>query len=70
MDPLFTGNCATILRKLPDKFADLTVTSPPYADNRKGVYGERQSMNMLRGFCQFHDRVYEVLCPESFQGVS
>ncbi len=37
-DRLFLGDAATILKDLPSEFVDLVVTSPPYADNRKGPY--------------------------------
>jgi len=36
---LFLGDSKEILKKLPDNSVDLIVTSPPYADQRKGTYG-------------------------------
>ena len=36
---LFLGDSKTMLKKLPDNSVDLIVTSPPYADQRKGTYG-------------------------------
>ena len=36
---LFLGDCKTMLKKIPDNSVDLIVTSPPYADQRKGTYG-------------------------------
>lgn len=33
------GDCLSILQDYPDNFFDLIVTSPPYADSRKGTYG-------------------------------
>jgi DNA modification methylase len=33
------GDCADILRQRPGESVDLIVTSPPYADSRKGTYG-------------------------------
>jgi DNA modification methylase len=33
------GDCLKILKKYPDNFFDLIVTSPPYADSRKSTYG-------------------------------
>lgn len=33
------GDCLNVLQNLPDGFVDLIVTSPPYADQRKNVYG-------------------------------
>src|SRR5450432_2218003 len=36
---LFLGDSKDILKKLPNNSVDLIVTSPPYADQRKGTYG-------------------------------
>jgi len=33
------GDCLEILKKYPDNFFDLIVTSPPYADSREKTYG-------------------------------
>jgi len=33
------GDCEKELKKIPDNFVDLIVTSPPYADCRKNTYG-------------------------------
>ena len=36
---LHHGDCLAVLPKLPDASVNLIVTSPPYADSRKGSYG-------------------------------
>lgn len=36
---IFNGDSLAVLRTLPDASVDLVVTSPPYADQRKGTYG-------------------------------
>lgn len=36
---LYLGDSKKILKKLPDNSIDLIITSPPYADQRKGTYG-------------------------------
>ncbi len=36
---LLLGDCKQLLKKLPANSIDLIVTSPPYADQRKGSYG-------------------------------
>lgn len=36
---LITGDCRDKLADLPDESVDLIVTSPPYADQRKHIYG-------------------------------
>ena len=33
------GDCGEVLREYPDRFFDLIVTSPPYADSRVRTYG-------------------------------
>jgi DNA modification methylase len=37
--PILLGDCETILEHWPDQCVDLIVTSPPYADSRRGTYG-------------------------------
>lgn len=39
VNTLHHGDCRDVLRTLPDGHVDLIVTSPPYADSRKGTYG-------------------------------
>ena len=36
---IYLGDCAKILKKIPDNSVDLIITSPPYADQRKKTYG-------------------------------
>lgn len=36
---IITGDCLEALKKFPDSFFDLIVTSPPYADRRNKTYG-------------------------------
>jgi site-specific DNA-methyltransferase (adenine-specific)/site-specific DNA-methyltransferase (cytosine-N4-specific) len=36
---LYLGDSKKILKNLPDNSIDLIITSPPYADQRKGTYG-------------------------------
>ncbi len=38
LDVIYNDDCLERLRKIPGKSVDLIVTSPPYADNRKGAY--------------------------------
>lgn len=39
MSVILCGDCLDVLRGFPDDCIDLIVTSPPYADRRKGSYG-------------------------------
>ncbi|OQA20822.1 MAG: Modification methylase PvuII [Actinobacteria bacterium ADurb.Bin346] len=36
---IICGDCLEVLSTLPENSVDLIVTSPPYADSRKNVYG-------------------------------
>lgn len=36
---IICGDCEEVLKKLPENYIDLIVTSPPYADNRMHTYG-------------------------------
>jgi site-specific DNA-methyltransferase (adenine-specific) len=38
-DIIHCGDCAAVLKTLPDNCIDLIVTSPPYADQRRSTYG-------------------------------
>ena len=38
LDQILLGDCADVLKTLPNNSIDLIVTSPPYADNRKSTY--------------------------------
>ncbi len=39
INQMICGDCEEILKTFPDNSVDLIVTSPPYADSRKNVYG-------------------------------
>jgi site-specific DNA-methyltransferase (adenine-specific) len=39
LNSILPGDCAQVLTTLPDACVDLTVTSPPYADQRTHTYG-------------------------------
>ena len=39
LDTILLGDCEDILANLPDDSIDLIFTSPPYADQRRQVYG-------------------------------
>ncbi len=38
-DKYLVGDCQDVLKKVPDNSVDLIVTSPPYSDSRKNIYG-------------------------------
>jgi len=39
LDSIICGDCEEVLQAFPDNCIDLIVTSPPYADQRKKIYG-------------------------------
>jgi site-specific DNA-methyltransferase (adenine-specific) len=39
INEVICGDCSEVLHDFPDECIDLIVTSPPYADSRKNVYG-------------------------------
>ena len=39
LDKIYLGDCAEVLKIIPDEKIDLIVTSLPYAYNRKSTYG-------------------------------
>lgn len=39
LNKIVRGDCLEVVKKLPDESVDLIFTSPPYADQRKDVYG-------------------------------
>lgn len=42
---LIKGDCLEIMKKMPDNFVDLIVTSPPY--NKKGLIGKKNKGNQI-----------------------
>lgn len=60
---LFLGDCKTILEKLPDQSVDLIVTSPPYADQRKGTYGGIHPNEYVNWFLPISQQLLRVLKP-------
>lgn len=57
------GDCLKILKKYPDNFFDLIVTSPPYADSRKSTYGGIAPGKYVDWFLPRSDQFLRVLKP-------
>lgn len=55
------GDCASVLKKIPDESVDLIFTSPPYADRRKNVYGGVHPDRYVEWFLPIADELYRVL---------
>ena len=57
------GDCSEVLPFLPDHSVDLVVTSPPYADQRKGTYGGIHPDKYVEWFLPIADELQRVLKP-------
>src|SRR5882724_4669152 len=60
---LFLGDSEKVLKKLPDNSVDLIVTSPPYADQRKGTYGGIHPDKYVEWFLPITRELLRVLKP-------
>jgi site-specific DNA-methyltransferase (adenine-specific) len=60
---LLHGDCVKVLLELPEESVDLVVTSPPYADQRKAVYGGVHADKYVAWFLPIADGLHRVLKP-------
>ncbi len=60
---LFLGDSKTELKHLADNSVDLIVTSPPYADQRKGTYGGIHPDKYVEWFLPISKELLRVLKP-------
>lgn len=60
---LYLGDSKEELLKLPDNSVDLIVTSPPYADQRKGTYGGIHPDKYVEWFLPVSEQLLRVLKP-------
>ena len=60
---LYLGDSKKELKKLPDNFVDLIVTSPPYADQRKSTYGGIHPDKYVEWFLPISEQLLRVLKP-------
>ena len=60
---LYFGDSKEELKKLPDNSVDLIVTSPPYADQRKGTYGGIHADKYVEWFLPISKELLRVLKP-------
>ena len=61
---IYEGNCSNLLANkniFPDKFVDLIVTSPPYADKRKNSYDGVHPDKYVDWFLPITKELYRVL---------
>ncbi len=61
---IICGDCEDILRGFPDNCIDLIVTSPPYAEARKNVYGGVSPGKYVEWFLPKANQFLRVLKPD------
>jgi len=61
---IFTGDCLDILKKYPDDFFNLIITSPPYADSRSKTYGGIKPNKYVEWFLTRSKEFLRVLRPD------
>jgi len=57
------GDCEKILERFPDSTFDLIMTSPPYADSRKKIYGGPSPDKYVEWFMPKSEQLLRVLKP-------
>ncbi|MBA3673554.1 MAG: site-specific DNA-methyltransferase [Chitinophagaceae bacterium] len=60
---IFLGDSRTELKKISDNSVDLIITSPPYADQRKGTYGGIHHDKYVDWFLPISKQLLRVLKP-------
>ena len=58
---IICGDSRQVLKKVPDGYINLIVTSPPYADARKNHYDSISPEKFPAFFASFHDELWRVL---------
>ena len=61
---VYLGDSREVLSKYPDKYFDLIVTSPPYADARHQHYDSISPDDYVGFIVSFHDQFWRVLADE------
>jgi len=60
---IYSGDSNEQLKRLPDNYVDLIVTSPPYADQRKNTYGGVRHDEYVNWFLPLSEQLFRVLKP-------
>ena len=58
---IYHGDSKEVLRNVPSNSVDLIVTSPPYADQRKNVYGGIHPDQYVKWFLPISAQLLRVL---------
>ncbi|NLG06459.1 MAG: site-specific DNA-methyltransferase [Candidatus Pacebacteria bacterium] len=59
----YLGDCLNVLKQLPDNSVDLTITSPPYSDQRKNTYGGIHPNEYVKWFLPITAELLRVTKP-------
>lgn len=59
----FVGDCAKVLKTIPDGSIDLIFTSPPYADQRKDTYGGIHPNKYVEWFLPISSELKRIVKP-------
>lgn len=60
---IYCGDSANILKKIESNSVDLIVTSPPYADQRKKIYGGVHPDRYVKWFLPISKELFRVMKP-------
>jgi len=60
---IYHGDSKEVLKQIPSNFVDLIVTSPPYTDQRKNIYGGIQPDQYVSWFLPVSEQLLRVLKP-------
>lgn len=63
IDKILLGDCGDVLKDFPDDSVDLIFTSPPYADQRKKIYGGVNPDEYVNWFLPKSEQFLRVLKP-------
>lgn len=64
LNQILKGDCRNLLQEIPGGSIDFIVTSPPYADNRKGTYGGIPIKRYVEWFLPISEQLKRVLKPD------
>ncbi len=64
VNKIIYGDCEKVLKDFPDNSIDLIFTSPPYADQRKNIYGGIHPNKYVEWFLPKADEFQRVLKPK------
>ncbi len=60
---IYHGDSKEVLNEIPSNSVDLIVTSPPYADQRKSIYGGIHPDQYVKWFLPISEQLLRVLKP-------